>query len=61
MASYSKRPEAVIAAKGASKKYWAKAVNTYARLNFYFLINIHKFKKINVCSRCYSGLLCAEF
>jgi len=46
VASYSKRLEAVIAAKGASTKYRAKAVNTYVMLYFcfLFLINLQKFQ-----------------
>ena len=46
VASYSKRLEAVIAAKGASTKYWAKAMNTYVHvisLFFLFLINLQTF------------------
>src|SRR4029434_3254883 len=38
VASYSKRLEVVIAAKGASTKYSAKAVNTYVRVIFSFFI-----------------------
>jgi len=45
VASYSKRLEAVIAAKGASTKYWAKAVNIYVHVTFYyyFFIYLQKF------------------
>ncbi len=35
VASYSKRLEAVIGAKGASTKYWAKSVNTYVLMWFF--------------------------
>ena len=43
VASCSKILEALIAAKGASTKYWARAVNTYVGLHviFSFLILLH--------------------
>lgn len=37
LVSYSKRRVAVTAAKGASTKYWAKAVNTHVHVTIYFI------------------------
>ncbi len=59
VASYSKRLEAVIVARGASTKYWAKAVNTYVHVIFIF----YKFAKTSnkLLSRCHYGVLFVEF
>ena len=38
VASYPRRPEAVIAAKGASTKYWVKGLNPYVNVIFLYII-----------------------
>ncbi len=54
--SYLKRFEAIIGAKGASTKYWAKAVNTYVHVIFFFC---NQFSKIlnKLLSCCHYGVL----
>ncbi len=49
VASYSKRLEAVIGAKGASTKYWVKAVNTYSMYMWFIFICyfLYTFAKIS--------------
>ncbi len=59
VASNPKRIEAAIGAKGASTKYWTKAVNTYIHAHFLF---IYKFAKISnkFLSHCH-GVFFVEF
>ncbi len=54
VASYPKRFEVVICAKGASTKYWAKAVNTYVHVIFFlllllFFLNLQRFQTNLFC------------
>ena len=57
VASSSKRLEAVIAAKGASTKYWARAVNTY--VCYIFVHNFYKsMKNIKHTFIFYEGIVC---
>ena len=60
--SYPRRLEALIAAKGASTKYWLKSLNTY--VNFLFHFNIfNKFSKNseNLFLLCRYGVLCEDW